>query len=501
MNHNIKQKNELAELKGFTQGIIPFLERFMDNFKIMYNILNANLLSYEEKNKILYELKEVELSLKEILNHLKNIIIEISQNAIIQEANREYYSFFKDEPNSNKINFIILVLYYIKLNELYHFILEKLDHIKKSLIPKLSEQTIFYQQFVDFQMKTCYIKLQKIYSLLKRLEILINLKKHKEKEKLKNIFELVKYSPHIEYKYSLIFKEDLKDYIQSFFPEEKEEERILNSNDLTQLENLNQVLQTNKEILKEEIYKEDKQYIKNNILDTSGKYLWNSSMYYFLSYDIQKYQKEENFFINVFYIDTHLGANPQLVRSKIVRTLLKKDKILYKEEVKNQYRKFLDALFDLNKQILILNFHIPSEWEILFLYHLGPLVFFHINKQYLLDLKTGSIHQIVNEKKNLIRRVIPFEFIKKHLFDWWINHILNSLSEEDKNNYFMYQKLITHIQKIIFELQKEFNKNYPQEDPHYSNPKFIAFLKDKIGNMNLLLIQRYLNIFKHIEIS
>ena len=118
-----------------------------------------------------------------------------------------------------------------------------------------------------------------------------------------------------------------------------------------------------------------------------------------------------------------------------------------------------------------------------------------------MDLQTGSIHQIVNPEKNLIRKVIPFEFIKKFLFDWWIEHILNHLSDEEKNNYSKYQKLILHIQKIVYNIQLDFKRQYPEEEIHYTNTKFIEFLKNKIGSMNLLLIQRYLNIFKHIKVT
>jgi hypothetical protein len=124
-----------------------------------------------------------------------------------------------------------------------------------------------------------------------------------------------------------------------------------------------------------------------------------------------------------------------------------------------------------------------------------------MNKQYLLDLQTGSIHQIVNPEKNLIRKVIPFEFIKKFLFEWWVENILNHLSDEEKNNYSKYQKLILYIQKIVFNIQMEFKKQYPEEEIHYANAKFIDFLKNKIGSMNLLSIQRYLNLFKHIKVS
>jgi len=483
----------MEELKDFSQGIIPFLERYTENIKMMYQLLNANILTTEEKNKAFYEIKEVDLILKEMLNKIKNIILEMAQDTITQEANREYYNFFKDEPNTNKINFIVLALYYDKLREFYIINLEKLETIKKLLLPKISQQTLFYQQFFDYQMKTCYIKLQKIQKLLKQFEILLHYKKN---EKDKRISQQIKYSPGIEYRYSLVFKEDLSEYVQNFFANE---EPAKPSKENEKLENL---IHTNTQIIKKEIDKSPKnQYINKNILDTSGRFLWNSSMYYYLSYDFNKLSQEEKCFINVFYIDTHLGANPQIVRSQIVRTLMKKEKILSKEEAINQYKKFLNSLFELNQQIILLNFRIPEDDKKLFMYHLGPLVFFNMNKQYLLDLQTGSIHQIVNPEKNLIRKVIPFEFIKKFLFEWWVENILNHLSDEEKNNYSKYQKLILYIQKIVFNIQMEFKKQYPEEEIHYANAKFIDFLKNKIGSMNLLLIQRYLNLFKHIKVS
>ena len=483
----------MEELKDFSQGIIPFLERYTENIKMMQQLLHANLLTSEDKNKAFYELKEVDIILKEILNKIKNIILEMAQDSITQEANREYYTFFKDEINTNKINFIVLALYYEKLREFNILNIEKLDTIKKLLLPKISQQTLFYQQFFDYQMKTCYIKLQKIQKLLKQFEILLH---YNKSEKDKKFSQQIKYSPGIEYRYSLLFKEDLSEYVQKFFAEE-ESVNIPKEN-----EKLQNFINKSSHIIKKEIDKSPKnQYINKNILDTSGRFLWNSSMYYYLSYDINKLSKEENCFVNVFYIDTHLGANPQIVRSQIVRTLIRKEKILSKEEAINQYKKFLDLLFELNQQIILLNFRIPEEEKKLFMYHLGPLVFFNMNKQYLMDLQTGSIHQIVNPEKNLIRKIIPFEFIKKFLFDWWVENILGHLSDEEKNNYSMYQKLILHIQKIVNNIQLDFKRQYPEEEIHYTNPKFIEFLKNKIGSMNLLLIQRYLNIFKHIKVS
>lgn len=498
MQEELKNHKTMEDLKDFYNGIIPFLERFVENFKIMFNILNANLLPYNEKNKVLFEIKEIENSLKEILNKFKNILLEVSQDYIEQEANRQYYSFFKDDANPDKMNYVKLLLQYLKLKELYNFTLNNLDYIKKMILEKFSPQTIFYQQFVDFQMKTCYFKLHKLHLFLKRLEIILQYDKSLEKHK--KIFELVHYSPRIEYRFSLIFKEDLENYIKSFFPEEKKsQEELLN---LRQNQLSEEEIYRRSEILKKNVYIEkEKSYIKNNILDTSGKYLWNSSMYYFLSYDIQKLKKEESFFNNVFFIDTHLGANPQLVRSKIVRTLIRKDKILTKEQAQKQYNTFLDSLFALNRQILILNFQIPEKIELLFLYHLGPLVFFHINKQYLMDLKTGNLHQIVHPEKNIIRKVIPNEYIKKSLFQWWIDNVMGNLTEEDKNNYILYQSLISHIQKVVSKIQEEFIKTHSQKEANQTNPKFLDFLKERLGHINLLLIQRYLNIFKHIEIS
>lgn len=482
----VQDQNEIKELKDFREGIIPFLEKFLENSKMLFNVLNANILTNEEKKILSYELKDIEFKIKEIQNKVRTLILELTHDTIHNECQREYYAFFTDQPDESKLNFVFLVLHFSKIKEFYDLCLENLNLIKKIIIQKISPQSYFYQQFVEFQLRTIFFKMHKLEILLKRLGIILNYQKNKETQK---IYNLVRYSPNINYKYSLIFKENLKDYIISFFEQETKEDKKLE-------------VKTNiqKKILTTQIdqHSKSKSYIQNNMLNTSGNYLWNSSLYYFLTYDSELLKKEEQIFQNVFYIDSHLGATSDVVKSQIIRSLLKKNSIFTPEEAKTKYKQFLNSLFEMNQQVLCFNFKISTNFSFLFMYHLGPLTFFTLNKQYLQDLKTGYIHQIY--KKNVIRKSIPFEFIKRYLFDWWIQNIMNNISEEDKNSFSKYTQLNTHIQKIIFEISKKFKSEFPNEEILWENPKFQQFLKDKIGNINIFLVQRYRNLFKHFEL-
>lgn len=482
----IQDENEIKELKDFREGIIPFLEKFFENSKMLFNVLNANILTNEEKKLLFYELKDIEFKIKEIQNKVRTLMVELSHDTIHNECQREYYAFFTDQPNENKLNFVFLVLQFSKIKEFYELGLENLNFIKKTIIQKISPQSYFYQQFIEFQLRTIFFKIQKLEIFLKRLGTILNYQKSKEVQK---IYNLVKYSPNINYRYSLIFKENLKDYIVSFFEQGiKEERKIEEKTDIQ------------KKILRTEIKgnSKPKSYIQNNMLNTSGNYLWNSSLYYFLTYDLELLKKEEQIFQNVFYIDSHLGATSDVVKSQMIRSLLKKNSIFTPEEAKNKYKLFLNSLFEMNQQVLCFNFKIPANFSLLFMYHLGPLTFFTLNKQYLQDLKTGYIHQIY--QKNVIRKSIPFEFIKRHLFDWWIQNIMECVSEEERNNFSKYTQLNVHIQKIIFQISKEFKSKFSNEEIVWENPKFQQYLKEKIGNINIILVQRYRNLFKHFEI-
>lgn len=485
-NHTIRDEVEIQELKDFKEGVVPFFEKVLENAKMLISVLYANIFTNEEKKAIFYEIKDIEFKIKELQNKVRTLIIELSKDNIMDEARREYYAFFSEQITEKKMNFVILVLHFIKVKEFYDNSIENLNFIKKVILDKISPQSYFYQQFVDFQLKTMFFKMQKIDLFLKRLAIIISYKKNQPHNV--KIYELVQFSPTIEYRYSLIFKENLRDYIEKFLKKQNIESK----------KNLNHI---QKNILTTEIKEtsQSKTYIQRHMLNTSGKYLWNSSMYYFLTYDPELINKEEQYFQNVFYIDNHLAATPELVKSQMIRSFLKRSNNYTKEEAKKKYIEFLNSLFEINKQILCLNFKIKEEFTLLFMYHLGPTVFFSIIKQYLQDLKTGYLHQI--QSKNLIRRSIPFEFIKRYLFDWWIQNIMNVVPEEDRNDFSKYNQLNLHIQKFIFDISKKFKSRFPEEEAIWENPKFQDFLKQNIGNVNILLVQRYRNLFKHFEIK
>ncbi|MFN3605143.1 MAG: hypothetical protein ACK4UJ_10575 [Leptonema sp. (in: bacteria)] len=481
-----KDEREIKELKEFKEGVIPFFEKVYENTKMLFSVLNSNILTNEEKKAISYEIKDIEFKINEIQNRNRTLILELTKDTITNEAQREYYTFFTDEINDLKLNFVLLVLHFIKIQDFYTTSMENLNFIKKVIIEKISPQSYFYQQFMEFQFRTLMLKFQKIDLFLRRLGIILSFKK--PISKIQKVYDLVQFSPNIDYKYSLIFKENLKDYIESFFQTKKE---------ITEHE---KKIENQKKIVTTEIkeFNKTKNFIENNMLNTSGKYLWNSSLYYFLTYDPELLNKEELYFHNVFYIDTHLGATPELMKSQIVRSYMKGN-LMQPEEAKEKYKNFLNSLFEMNKQILCFNFKIPNPMSFVFVYHLGPATFFSINKQYLQDLKTGYIHQI--QTKNIIRKLIPFEFIKRYLFDWWIENIMNFVSEEDRNDYNKYSLLNRHIQKFIFNISREFKSQFPNEDVVWENPKFQEYLKKKIGIVNHLLVQRYRNLFKHFEIG
>ncbi len=483
-------KQKIEELADFKNGIVPFMEKFLENIRMLYALLYSNIITDSEKKTLFDEIKEIDFILKEIQNRTRNLIIEFTKENIESEARRSYYSFFQGNPDDNKYNYIILTIYSLKLREYYDYLYLHLSSIKNKVIQKISDKSQFYFQFIEVYLKTIFIKLSKIFLLLEKLNLILNIDKEIFKliksKKTQILYQnYIRYNPQIKYRFSLIFAEDLSEFQEKQTTEsvqiKKEEEKTLPKKEIK------------KEVKQENVI--TKSSIRNNILDTSGNHIWNSSMYYFLSYDPQKIKREEEeCFQNVFYIDNHLGATEEKNRSEVIRTFLKKEKIIPSDEAKEKYKNFLNILFQLNKDILIFNFQIEENESALFLYHLGPLAFFDIIKKYLLNLQTGGIHQII--KKNTIRKVIPLEFIKKHLFEWWIDEVMEKTSSELRNNYEIYVKLASYIQRVIFRIQKEFLTKFPSESAIYENPNFRTFLEQKIGPVNIALVHRYWNLFK-----
>lgn len=93
-NHTIRDEVEIQELKDFKEGVVPFFEKVLENAKMLISVLYANIFTNEEKKAIFYEIKDIEFKIKELQNKVRTLIIELSKDNIMNEAQREYYAFF-----------------------------------------------------------------------------------------------------------------------------------------------------------------------------------------------------------------------------------------------------------------------------------------------------------------------------------------------------------------------------------------------------------------------
>ncbi|TGL23742.1 hypothetical protein EHQ42_02345, partial [Leptospira levettii] len=112
----------------------------------------------------------------------------------------------------------------------------------------------------------------------------------------------------------------------------------------------------------------------------------------------------------------------------------------------------------------------------------------------LMEVNTGYIHARGNDGKKVIR-VIPSEYVKKHVIDYWNEVILPNVGEE-KNNLALLKKITEMIEEKYKEISRLVIKYYDDLDPEIkaSKPRetiFREYMNEWMGAANLIVFKRF----------
>lgn len=477
------------------------IEQINDSARLARSYLGKPDLSPEEIRQNADSLRIMEKAFAQIMSVARSTGFELNPDSLQREARRRFYNFFHENPNAQKEAYIAFCLQAVSLKT---FILDSAGSLNEiqTQLSNYNRNSAFRATLFQQYTKGMLRYLDQMNVLVKRMYRIADFKVDPVGKT--DFSDSVSFYPDVEYRLSTVFLNELEEYMHK-----KSEGKAVRSDhvsvegllkELESVENSSTDMYLSKDdvdSLQEKqnsetasiISESQNPSLKGTLFDGSGSYPWNSSVYYFLNYDPNGLQAELAAFDGVFYMDTYLGAQNDTIRSELVRAYTRKDKFLEKEEAINKYKSFLESLFQLTGDLCTLNFRVPETKKSLFLFHLGPSTFFQLNRNYLMDLKTGTVHRLASSKSRVVKKFIPVELLKRRLMDWWAQNVLNELSIDDRNDLQKFKELTSLVRANVSRLEKGFKENS-------RGLTFLNYVEEELGPMNTMLLKRYMNIVR-----
>ncbi|XDD42586.1 hypothetical protein AB3N58_15050 [Leptospira sp. WS60.C2] len=478
--------HEIQSIADFKKGYVYYLNNFQTIVGSFLQFLSTGL-TEANKRDILPFRKTLDQELDKSQKKIKEIIFNLDEKHLFAQVRKDYSRYFSRHiEDSNRDDFI---QFHLIFEMLRFFLIETKEGWEKL------KSAVLSNQFQDMEFQTNGLLNYRIFPALEKLKNLeILLKRMSFILQIDNPNCLTEYKPtkpryrdKVSYRLSALFEESLYTKPKDLEPEDSGIE--YKADEVIQKHQENTT--DNWKLIKQKLKKET----DTNFIQANGKYTWNSDQHYYFRYELDKYQAEKNLFKNAISLDSHLGADEQVLRSELIRSMTsieKKSKSAENFEI--EYQTFLRQFFSFCENIIVMNMMLPNQFKFVFLFHLGPSHFYMIAKKFLMELNTGYIHARGNDGKKVIR-VIPGEYVKKHVIDYWNEVILPNIGEE-KNNLALLKKITEMIEEKYKEISKLAIKNYDALDPDIkaSKPReqiFREHMNEWMGAANLIVFKRF----------
>ncbi len=440
---------ELEAIRDFKKGYVYFLTSLQTLVASFLQFLTAGSISEQNKRDLLPYRKALDQELNKSQKQIKDIIFNLDEKHMYPMVKKEYSRYFQggyaDGPRTEFVQFNLI------FEMLRNFAMESKEswlEIRKSITSGTFHDPVFRDDSIlNFRIIPALEKIDQLSILLKRMAYVLDIENYKSVLETRNTKP--KFRENLQYKLSSVFTENL---YQENLVANTEYAGPLPGLDVD--ESIISMRSAKKEQSAEpkpaaKIDKKPQDGIIN-FIQAYGKYSWNSDQHYFFRFEIEKYISEKAYFNQTISMDTHLGADEQMLRSELIKSLSSiRRKNKTSEEYETEYLTFLTNFFDFIENIIIMNLGIPNQLKWVFLFHIGPSHFYMIAKKFLMEVNTGYLHvQSLDGKK--VTRIIPGEVVKKHVVDYWNKVILPNVGEE-KNNL----ALLKRITEVVAEKYKE----------------------------------------------
>ncbi len=473
---------ELERISDFKGGLIPVLERQSTHIRILRQVLSSSIITPEERLALQDVSVNIDRSLTEVQGLIREATLHLGPGNMDQEARKNFHNFFSSDQTEHKLAYVNFLLTAVHLKRfcmeasaLWATIRGFLEKARLSPTSQLREQAIKYR--ID----PAIFDTESMRILADRMGRVVQFKQ--DPLSTRNLGGIGVYSPGINYQLSVVFREDLESHTR-LSSAEKDNSALEIMEDLS--------IRTKKERSLNDLPPE-----APNVLRATGKQKWNSTVYYVLVFDPQLLEEERKKFSEVIYIDTHLGALQDVIRTDFVLQYSRRQRFMPIEKVESDYRTFLNVFFSLAADISLLNAGIKQEYRNAFLFHLGPQTFFQLSKKYLKELKTGSMHRIKGGQSKVVERFVPLEFLKALIMDWWKEQVLPACDENDREDPGLFRAMVKVMRQrmdaLTQEAKKEFDSTPKSARAQENKDQLLKeLIQRKIGPTNMVVFKRYL---------
>ncbi|MBI3396440.1 MAG: hypothetical protein HY042_11435 [Spirochaetia bacterium] len=474
---------DLALIDDFKKGYAYVPERMAGLAKAAQQLLTSSALTQDERIRLQTSMAEMDKGLGDLQTLCRQVISALSADTLKKDASREYHSVFTGEFNDHRLSFIIFLKTMIYLKRFALEASEILHRIRSKVVgAQLAPASEFRSQFIDFRVQPAIHLCTTISTFADRMARILRVQK--DPLSVKSLAGVGDYNSIGTYQLSSVFSDEQFEESGTGFSVEGPPEPL-------------QQKRTHQPPASAGATKSPGAPQSAHYLDSTGSAAFNQGPSYVFSYDPAALEEERKGLKDVIYVDTHMGADQNFIRSDLILQYSRRSPETNSNNPEDQYTKFLLAFFDLVMDISLLNLGISAKFKNVFFYHLGPQYFYHLTRRFLFESKTGTMHRKVGASR-LIQKFVPAEMTKKVILDFWRDTLLPSVGP-DKDDYSAYKRVTKMVKDSYDDFGRRAMAEYdalPESARAGKNRNQIIRenLAKWLGSTNIIIFRRFLKV-------
>lgn len=480
---------EIDRLTPFKTGYGSIQERHQEAARTAQQLLSSSILTGEDRGKLSPHRAEIDKALTDIQKLCRELGSDLHPANIEKEAQREYHNIFSGDVTDHRRNFVAYLKTYVYLQtfcesttDLWNTVLNLLDEAR------IADNSEIRRQLSAQAVRPAIEGNQTLRLFLDRMGKILHLQR--DPATSKQLAGAAIYSPEIDYMLSTVYTENLDRFVDAIFADD----RRLDPNQLGTA------------VLPEQRRTGGPTYaglapqLEDWRLDASGSAAWNRTPHYYFQDDPRALEEERERLQHVVYMDTHMGADQQFIKSDFIINVSRKSRLHENKNIEAEYVQFLKTFFNLVIDITTLNVGVSPKQRDLFLYHLGPPAFFNLTVKFLQEAKTGALHRKAPNKR-VITKFMPGELIRKTVLEFWRSEVLPKIDDERRNDYPAYKQIIVSVKRMHGNASQRAMEEYAKlpEDVKRSKSRQELFrenMNEWIGATNVVVFKRFLQARK-----
>lgn len=477
---------ELSLIQEFKLGYQEVIDRQSALSRTAIQLLTSPIITPDER-RIVNELRAtVDKALAQIQTLCRSAISDLQPLQLDKEAMRDYHNVFSGDVTDHRLSYVRFLKTYVLLKRLTLDLAEQWTIIQNALTrSELKTGSEFREQFLTYGVRAGLRACETMQAFCRRMATLLQLQT--DPVASKRFDGAGVYCADIDYALSAVFRENLDQWTADIFAEARRDPAQLG---LATEPRHDRVSSAPRESPAPAGTRGPEWR-----LDCSGTQPWNSTPHYYFQYDPRALEQERQGFSEIVYIDTHMGADQDFIKSDFIIKFSRKKNISEASTVEARYVEFLRTFFTLVTEISAMNIGVAPQDRAAFLYHLGPQSFYLLTLRFLQEVKTGTVHRKAPGGA-MIRKYIPNELLKKTVLEYWRDEILPAVAGA-RDDLLQFKRIAAQVRQTHAALSKHAISEFEKLPPSIKASKsrqdiFREKLPEWLGAPNIIIFRRFL---------